>query len=153
MKSIEIEEPAKEVLLVEDNPGDIRLMREAFRETNASIRLHVAYDGAEAIAFLKRKPPHTDAPRPGIILLDLRLPKMDGQDVLAHIKQDESLRSIPTVIVSASESEADISKSYQLHANCYLTKSTQLDAVESLVMSINDFWLKRAKLPRRAPSA
>jgi len=153
MKSIEIEEPAKEVLLVEDNPGDIRLMREAFRETNASIRLHVAYDGAEAIAFLTRKPPHTDAPRPGIILLDLRLPKMDGQDVLAHIKRDESLRSIPTVIVSASESETDISKSYQLHANCYLTKSTQLDAFESLVMSINDFWLKKAKLPQRAPSA
>jgi CheY-like chemotaxis protein len=153
MKSIGGEEPPKEVLLVEDNAGDIRLMREAFRESNASIRLHVAYDGAEAIAFLTRKPPHADAPRPGIILLDLRLPKMDGQDVLAHIKQDESLRSIPTVIVSASDSEADIAKSYRLQANCYLTKPSQLDAFESLVTSINDFWLIRAKLSPKVPSA
>jgi two-component system, chemotaxis family, response regulator Rcp1 len=138
--------PPKEVLLVEDNPGDVRLTREAFRETNASIHLHVACDGVEAIAFLTRKPPHADAPRPGIILLDLNLPKMDGREVLAQIKQDQSLRTIPTVILTTSDSEDDIAKTYQLHANCYLTKPGKLEAFESLVKQINDFWLTRVKL-------
>jgi CheY-like chemotaxis protein len=137
------------VLLVEDSPGDVRLTREAFRETNMSIKLHVATDGVEAMAFLRREPPHENAPRPDLVLLDLNLPKMDGREVLAFIKADDSLKTIPTVILTTSEAEADIVKSYQLQANSYLSKPVEFDAFESLVQSINDFWLIRAKLPQR----
>jgi CheY-like chemotaxis protein len=147
MKPTDGDVPPKDVLLVEDNPGDVRLTQEAFRETNASIHLHVAYDGVDAIAFLTHQPPHVDAPRPGIILLDLNLPKMDGREVLAQIKQDLSLSSIPTVILSTSDSEVDIAKSYQLRANCYLTKPGKLEEFESLVKAIYDFWLTAVKLP------
>jgi CheY-like chemotaxis protein len=147
MKPTGRDAPPKDVLLVEDNPGDIRLTREAFRETNASVRLHVAYDGVEAIAFLTHQAPHFDAPRPGLILLDLNLPKMDGREVLAHIKQDVSLSSIPTVILSTSDSDADIVKTYQLRANCYLTKPGKLEEFESLVKAIYDFWLTAVRLP------
>ena len=136
-----------EVLLVEDSPGDVRLTREAFREANGAIHLNVANDGVEAMAFLRKTGKHVDAPRPDLILLDLNLPKMDGREVLAHIKDDESLRLIPTVILTTSDAEADIAKSYQLKANCYLSKPVQLDAFESLVTSINDFWLVKVKLP------
>ncbi len=136
-----------EVLLVEDSPGDVRLTREAFREANKSIHLHVACDGVEAMAFLKREGAHDRAPRPDIILLDLNLPKMDGREVLAHIKDDEDLKTIPIVILTTSEAEADIVKSYHLQANCYLSKPVQLEAFESLVKSINDFWLTKVKLP------
>ena len=136
-----------EVLLVEDSPGDVRLTREAFRDANGAIHLNVANDGVEAMAFLRKTGKHVDAPRPDLILLDLNLPKMDGREVLAHIKDDESLRLIPTVILTTSDSEADIAKSYQLQANCYLSKPVQLDAFESLVKSINDFWLVKVKLP------
>ncbi|MGC0774401.1 MAG: response regulator [Candidatus Acidiferrum sp.] len=136
-----------EVLLVEDSPGDVRLTREAFREANESIHLHVACDGVEAMAFLKREGAHDRAPRPDIILLDLNLPKMDGREVLAHIKDDEDLKMIPIVILTTSEAEADIVKSYQLQANCYLSKPVQLEAFESLVKSINNFWLTKVKLP------
>lgn len=135
------------VLLVEDSPGDVRLTQEAFRDANRSIQLHVATDGVEAMAFLRRQGPHADAPRPDLILLDLNLPKMDGREVLGHIKEDSSLKMIPTVILTTSDSEVDIVKSYQLAANCYLTKPVQLPAFESLVKSINDFWLTKAKLP------
>jgi len=137
-----------EVLLVEDNPGDVRLTQEAFLEANKTINLHVAADGVEAMAFLRRTGAHADAPRPDLILLDLNLPKMDGREVLAHIKDDASLKLIPTVILTTSNAEADIVKSYQLQANCYLTKPVQLEAFESLVKSINDFWLTKVKLPR-----
>jgi CheY-like chemotaxis protein len=147
MKPTDGDVPPKDVLLVEDNPGDVRLTQEAFRETNASIHLHVAYDGVDAIAFLTHQPPHVDAPRPGIILLDLNLPKMDGREVLAQIKQDMSLSSIPTVILSTSDSEVDITKSYQLQANCYLTKPGKLEEFESLVKAIYDFWLTAVRLP------
>jgi chemotaxis family two-component system response regulator Rcp1 len=136
-----------EVLLVEDSPGDVRLTREAFREANQSIHLHVACDGVEAMAFLKHQGAYVDAPRPDIILLDLNLPKMDGREVLAHIKDDDSLKTIPIVILTTSEAEADIVKSYQLRANCYLSKPVQLEEFERLVKSINDFWLKEVKLP------
>ena len=136
-----------EVLLVEDSPGDVRLTREAFRETNKSIRLHVACDGVEAMAFLKREGAYVRAPRPDIILLDLNLPKMDGREVLSHIKDDEDLKTIPIVILTTSEAEADIVKSYRLQANCYLSKPVQLEAFERLVRSINDFWLTKVKLP------
>jgi two-component system, chemotaxis family, response regulator Rcp1 len=138
-----------EVLLVEDSPGDVRLTREAFRDANVSIHLHVASDGVEAMAFLRQEGAHAGAQRPDLILLDLNLPKMDGREVLAQIKSDGSLKTIPTVILTTSESEADIVKSYQLQANCYLTKPVQLDAFEKLVGSINDFWLTKVKLPRQ----
>jgi two-component system, chemotaxis family, response regulator Rcp1 len=138
-----------QVLLVEDSPGDVRLTQEAFRDANRSINLHVACDGVEAMAFLKHEGIHLNAPRPDLILLDLNLPKMDGREVLAHIKEDEGLKTIPTVILTTSDAEADIVKSYQLQANCYLTKPVQLDAFESLVKSINDFWLTKVKLPQQ----
>lgn len=116
------------------------------------IALHVAMDGVEAMAFLKQQEKHANAPRPDLILLDLNLPKMDGREVLAQIKGDDHLRTIPTVILTTSDAEADIVKSYQLRANCYLSKPVQLDAFENLVKSINDFWLTKAKLPRQKPS-
>ena len=147
MKAIGLEGMPIEVLLVEDSPGDVRLTREAFRDANRSIHLHVASDGVEAMAFLRRDGVHVHAPRPDLILLDLNLPKMDGREVLAHIKDDDSLRTIPTVILTTSEAEADVVTSYQLHANCYLSKPVQLDAFENLVKSINDFWLTKVRLP------
>ena len=140
---------AIQVLLVEDSPGDVRLTKEAFREANGSIVLHVASDGVEAMAFLRQEGAHAKAPRPDLILLDLNLPKMDGREVLAHIKDDQSLKTIPTVILTTSEAEGDILKSYQLQANCYLSKPVQLDGFEALVNSINDFWLSKAKLPQK----
>ncbi|MCU1278570.1 MAG: response regulator receiver protein [bacterium] len=141
-----------EVLLVEDSPGDVRLTQEAFREANVAIHLHVAADGVEAMAFLRREGIHLRAPRPDLILLDLNLPRMDGRKVLEQVKGDATLKTIPTVILTTSEAEADIVKSYQLHANCYLSKPVQLDAFESLVKSINDFWLTKVKLPSQRPS-
>jgi CheY-like chemotaxis protein len=142
-----------DVLLVEDSPGDVRLTQEVFREANISIRLHVASDGVEAMAFLRQHPPHVHAPRPDLILLDLNLPKLDGREVLAQIKEDERLKTIPTIILTTSAADVDILKSYQLQANSYLTKPVQLDAFESLVRSINDFWLTKATLPRRTGQA
>jgi CheY-like chemotaxis protein len=139
-----------EVLLVEDSPGDVRLTREALRGTHGSIHLNVASDGAEAMAILKREGVHADALRPDLILLDLNLPKMDGREVLARIKTDALLKTIPTVILTTSEAEADIERSYALQANCYVTKPVQLDEFESLVKSITDFWLTKVKLPRPA---
>ncbi len=141
-----------QVLLVEDSPGDVRLTQEAFRDANGLTQLHVAADGVEAMAFLKQEGTHVHAPRPDIILLDLNLPKMDGRQVLAQIKQDDDLKTIPTLILTTSEAEADIVKSYRLYANCYLNKPVRFDAFESLVKSINDFWLTKVKLPPRAPS-
>jgi len=142
-----------EVLLVEDSPGDVRLTQEAFREANMSIHLHVACDGVEAMAFLRQQGAYARAPRPHLILLDLNLPKMDGREVLAHIKDDARLKAIPIVILTTSNAEVDIAKSYQLHANCYLSKPVQLDEFEALVKSINDFWLTIAHLPSAPPGA
>jgi|SRR5580658_4285247 chemotaxis family two-component system response regulator Rcp1 len=139
-----------EVLLVEDSPGDVRLTREAFREANEAIHLHVASDGVEAMAFLMRQDAYADAPRPDFILLDLNLPRMDGREVLSAIKGDDALKTIPTIILTTSGAEADVLRSYQLQANCYLTKPVHLDEFEAVVKSINDFWLTRAKLPTRS---
>jgi two-component system, chemotaxis family, response regulator Rcp1 len=136
-----------EILLVEDSPGDIRLTQEAFRGSSLPVQLHVAHDGVEAMTFLRREGVKCDAPRPDLILLDLNLPRMDGREVLALIKEDEYLKSIPTVILTTSDSEADIVQSYALRANCYLSKPVQLAAFESLVKSVNDFWLTKVKLP------
>jgi len=149
MESIKEGNIAIQVLLVEDSPGDVRLTREAFRETNMAIQLHVATDGVEAMAFLNQESPFLNVPRPDLILLDLNLPKMDGREVLANIKADDNLKTIPTIILTTSEAEADIVKSYQLQANSYLSKPVQFDAFQSLVKSINDFWLIKAKLPHR----
>jgi CheY-like chemotaxis protein len=140
------------VLLVEDSPGDVRLTQEAFREANSSIYLHVASDGVEAMAFLRQEGAHIHAPHPDLILLDLNLPRMDGREVLTHIKADQRLKTIQTVILTTSESEADILKSYQLQANSYLCKPVQLDAFDNVVKSINEFWLTTAKLPQRGQS-
>jgi CheY-like chemotaxis protein len=140
------------VLLVEDSPGDVRLTREAFREANGSVQLHVAVDGVEAMEFLRQEGVHGEAPRPDFILLDLNLPKMDGREVLAHIKADDGLRTIPTIILTTSEADADILKSYELNANAYLRKPVTLDAFEGLVRSINDFWLTKVLLPQHRPS-
>src|SRR6202521_1337430 len=142
----------KEILLVEDSPGDVRLTQEAFRDANRSIRVHVAADGEEAMAFLRHEGAYVHVPRPDIILLDLNLPKMDGREVLARIKADDSLKMIPTVILTTSDAEADIVRSYQLHANCYLRKPVRLDEFEKLVKSINDFWLNTVKLPQQTHS-
>jgi two-component system, chemotaxis family, response regulator Rcp1 len=130
------------VLLIEDSPGDVRLLQEAFRDSNEAIFLHVAADGIEAMAYLNSEGDHASAPRPDLILLDLNLPKMDGREVLAQIKNDESLKLIPTVVLTTSDAEVDILKSYQLHANGYLTKPVQLEAFEVLVKSIREFWTK-----------
>jgi chemotaxis family two-component system response regulator Rcp1 len=138
-----------QVLLVEDSPGDVRLTQEVFRDANITINLHVASDGVEAMGFLRREGDHAAAPRPDLILLDLNLPRMDGREVLAQVKKDRDLKTIPTVILTTSDAEADIIRSYQLQANCYLTKPVQLDAFEALVKSINDFWLTTAKLPHQ----
>jgi chemotaxis family two-component system response regulator Rcp1 len=134
------------VLLVEDNPGDVRLTLETFRDANKSVRLHLAANGVEAMAFLRHQGPNTLAPRPVLILLDLNLPKMDGREVLAEVKGDIDLKTIPIVILTTSDAESDITRSYQLHANCYLTKPVRLEEFENLVRSVNDFWLTKVKL-------
>ena len=149
MKAVAKNGGTKEVLLVEDSPGDVRLMQEAFRTANPSIHLHVASDGMEAMAYLMHQGIHVNARRPDLILLDLNLPKMDGREVLAHIKTDDTLKTIPTIILTTSDAQADVTKSYQLQANCYLSKPVQLDAFEGLVKSINDFWLTKVKLPQQ----
>ena len=146
MNSGELGRPVK-ILLVEDNPGDVRLTEEAFKENKVCNRLNVARDGLEAIAFLRRAGEHADAPRPDLILLDLNLPKKDGREVLAEIKQDPSLKSIPVVILTTSKAEEDIIKSYHLHANCYITKPVDLEQFITVVKSIQDFWLTIVKLP------
>jgi two-component system, chemotaxis family, response regulator Rcp1 len=138
-----------EVLLVEDSPGDVRLTQEAFRDSGKAVRLHLASDGVEAMAFLRREGIYAEAPRPDLILLDLNLPKMDGRQVLALIKKDKKFKIIPTIILTTSDAEADILISYRLQANCYLRKPAQWDAFDDLVRSINAFWLTKAKLPQQ----
>jgi CheY-like chemotaxis protein len=137
------------VLLVEDSPGDARLTREAFRDVNPQIELHVATDGVDALAFLSREGTYGGAPRPDFILLDLNLPKLDGQEVLSRIKKDPKFSTIPTIILTTSDAEADILRSYELRANCYLTKPVEFDRFERVVKSINEFWLTTATLPNQ----
>jgi CheY-like chemotaxis protein len=141
-----------EVLLVEDSPGDVRLTKEAFKDAKVHINLHVASDGAEAMAFLAREGKHENAPRPDLILLDLNLPKKDGREVLEEIKENRSLKSIPVVVLTTSASEEDILRSYLLHANCYITKPVDLDGFLKVVRSIDSFWLSVVKLPHEARS-
>lgn len=134
-------------LLVEDNPGDVRLTQEALKSHKVQNNLHVVTDGEEAMAFLRKQGKYKDAPRPDIILLDLNLPKKDGREVLAEIKSDPLLKTIPVVVISSSEAEQDIIKSYNLNANCYVTKPVNLDQFIKVVQSINDFWITIVKLP------
>lgn len=136
-----------EILLVEDNPGDYRLTQEALKEGKVYNNLHWAQDGVAAIDFLKRRGAHAAAPRPDIILLDLNLPKKDGREVLLEIKGDEDLRTIPVVILTTSKAEEDVLKSYDLHANCYVTKPVDLDKFIVVVQSIDRFWLTVVTLP------
>jgi len=138
-----------QVLLVEDNAGDIQLAREAVRNSGRLIKLHVAADGIEAMQFLRREPPFASAPRPDIILLDLNLPRMDGFEVLAEIKRDDSLKAIPAIILTSSCQESDILKTYELNGNCYINKPTELSGLESLVESLTGFWFTKAQLPPR----
>ncbi|MFX1342962.1 MAG: response regulator [Promethearchaeota archaeon] len=136
-----------EILLVEDNPGDVRLTKEAFKDAKVINNIHVAKDGEEAMAFLRRKGNYANLPRPDIILLDLNLPRKDGREVLAEIKEDPSLKCIPVVILTTSKSEEDILSTYNHHANCYITKPVDLNQFITVIKSIEDFWLCLVKLP------
>jgi CheY-like chemotaxis protein len=136
-----------EILLVEDNPGDVRLTREGLREGKVQNNLSVAPDGVEALAFLRRQGKYADAARPDLILLDLNLPKMDGREVLEVIKADPSFRNIPVVVLTSSQAEEDIARAYDLHANCYISKPVDLDQFIRVVKSIEDFWFTIVKLP------
>jgi chemotaxis family two-component system response regulator Rcp1 len=140
---------AIEILLVEDNLGDIRLTQEVFKECKVLNNLSVIGDGEEAMAFLRRRGPYAKVTRPDLVLLDLNLPKKSGREVLAELKADPVLRRIPVVVLTTSSAETDIVKSYELHANCYLTKPVQLDEFIKVVQSIEDFWLMIVSLPNR----
>jgi two-component system, chemotaxis family, response regulator Rcp1 len=137
-----------EILLVEDSPADVDLTREALEDTKVHNNLSIVSDGVEALTFLRREGEYADAPHPDLILLDLNLPKKDGREVLAEIKADPRLRRIPVVVLTTSEADQDILRSYDLHANCYVTKPVDLDAFVEVVRSIEDFWLAIVKRPR-----
>lgn len=139
-----------DILLVEDNPGDVLLTQEAFKEGHYSPRLSIAEDGEEALEFLRRQGRFANAPRPDLILLDLNLPKKDGRELLAEIKQDPALREIPVLILTTSEADQDIRRAYKLHANCYLTKPLDMDTFLRKIRSIEEFWLDVVRLPSRA---
>jgi CheY-like chemotaxis protein len=136
-----------EILLVEDNPGDVRLTREGFKQARIANSLHVAANGDDALDFLYRRDGHAAAPRPDMILLDLNLPGIDGRSVLQKIKLDDGLKTIPVVILTSPEAEIDIVKAYESHANCYIAKPLDLDKFMHIVRSIEDFWLSVVRLP------
>jgi len=136
-----------EILLVEDNPGDVRLTQEALIEGKVYHNLSVVGDGVDALAFLRREDGYADAPRPDLILLDLNLPRMDGHEVLAEVKADANLRRTPVIVLTTSEAEQDILTTYELHANCYITKPVDLEQFVSVVRYVEDFWLTIVKLP------
>jgi len=136
-----------EILLVEDNPGDVRLTVEGLKESKVRNNLHVARDGVEAMEFLHREGQHTSAVRPDLILLDLNLPRMDGREVLAEIKSDPKLKTIPVVVLTTSRAEHDVLRSYELQANCYITKPVDLEQFITVVKSIEDFWFTIVTLP------
>lgn len=138
-----------EILLVEDNAGDVRLAREGLRECKLLNNLSVAEDGVKALAFLRREGEYAKAPRPDLIMLDLNLPRKDGREVLKEIKEDDTLKSIPVVILTTSKAEEDIVKSYSLHANCYVTKPLAIEQFITVVQAIESFWFTIVKLPPR----
>ena len=136
-----------EILLVEDNPGDVRLTREALKEAQIKSRLHVVSDGVEALDFLRRRGAHARAPAPDIILLDLNLPRLDGKEVLAEIKADPMLRRIPTIVLSTSRADEDVAQAYDLHANCYVSKPIDMDEFIETIKQIDGFWLATVTRP------
>jgi CheY-like chemotaxis protein len=136
-----------EILLIEDNPGDVRLTQEALREGKVINNLNVVSDGEAALEFLRRKGPYAKATRPDVILLDLNLPRKDGREVLAEIKEDPDLKRIPVVVITSSSAEEDVLRSYNLHANCYISKPVDLEQFIAVVKSIEDFWMGIVKLP------
>jgi CheY-like chemotaxis protein len=140
---------AIEVLLIEDDPGDVLMTREAFDDAKVANNLYVVSDGEDALAFLRREGAHAQVPRPDLVLLDLNLPRVDGREVLEQIKNDPELRSIPVVVLTTSESEDDIVHSYSLHANAYVTKPVDFDRFHQVVRQIDDFFVSVVKLPRR----
>ena len=144
----EAENPIIDILLVEDDPGDVLMTKEAFEHHKIRNALHVAADGVEALAFIRKEPPYEDAPRPGLVLLDLNLPKKDGREVLAELKADPDLRTIPVVVLTTSEAEEDIVRSYDLHANAYVTKPVDFNRFIEVVRQIDDFFVSVVKLPR-----
>ncbi len=135
------------ILLVEDNPADARLIDEVFKDTNVKNKLHVVKDGVEAMDFLNKMNEYFDAPQPDIILLDLNLPRKDGREVLKEVKKNEDLKSIPIVILTTSSAKEDVIKTYNNHANCYITKPVDFDQFLMVINAIEDFWLKVVKLP------
>lgn len=142
---------AIEILLVEDNAGDVRLTKEALSEAKVPNRLHVAHDGVAALQFLRMEEPYSESPRPDLVLLDLNLPRKSGLEVLAHIKQDPVLRTIPVIILTSSNAESDVLKSYDNHANAYITKPVELEKYFTIVERIDDFWFATARLPASHP--
>jgi CheY-like chemotaxis protein len=138
-----------EILLAEDNPGDVTLTRKALKEGKLANNLHVATDGVEALEFLRQEDEYADAPRPDLVLLDLNMPRKDGKAVLESMQADEGLRRIPVVVLTSSESEADIARSYELNANAYLTKPVDFDGFVEIVDRIEAFWFQVVKLPER----
>jgi chemotaxis family two-component system response regulator Rcp1 len=145
--NIQVQARPVEILLVEDSPGDVRLTQEALKENKVANRLSVTGDGEEALRFLRREGRFAEAPRPDLILLDLNLPRKDGRETLAEIKRNPSLKRIPVVILTTSQAEEDIVRTYNLHANCYITKPVDLDQFIKVVHTIKDFWLSIVKLP------
>jgi CheY-like chemotaxis protein len=141
-----------EILLVEDNAGDVRLTMEALKDGKVLNHLSVAQDGEEALAFLHKEGPYANAPCPDLILLDLNLPKKDGREVLLEIKNDEPLKHIPVVVLTTSNADKDILRTYELHANCYITKPVDFEQFTKVVKSIEDFWLTIVKLPQNGVS-
>ncbi|NTU74933.1 MAG: response regulator [Anaerolineaceae bacterium] len=135
------------ILLVEDNPGDIRLTREAIHEGNIVCDLHVAVDGEEALAFLRKEAKFANVPTPDLVLLDLNLPKINGWEVLSEMKTDQNIKKIPVVVLTTSKAEEDILAMYSLHANCFITKPVDFDQFFTIVQSIKDFWFNIVKLP------
>jgi len=138
-----------EILLVEDSPGDVRLTIEALKEAKVRNQLNVVEDGVDAMAYLRRQGRYSNASRPDLIMLDLNLPRKDGREVLAEIKNDQKLRQIPIVILTTSHAEDDVVKAYDLHANCYITKPVDFKQFMSVVKSIEDFWLSVVKFPAK----
>ena len=142
-----------EILMIEDSPTDVLMAREALDHAKVLNRLHVVEDGVAAMAFLRQQGPYADAPRPGLILLDLNLPKKDGREVLAEVKADENLKLIPVVVLTTSKAEEDVFKAYGLHANCFITKPMDFSRFADVVQTIQEFWFTVVTLPPEKPHA
>lgn len=140
-------QPRIEILLVEDSPSDVFLTTEAFQHTQSPTRVHAVQDGVEALAFLRREPPYTEAPRPDLVLLDLNMPRKDGRELLADIKRDPALETIPVIVLTSSAAQQDISQAYSLHANCYMVKPADFQKFKEALKSLEEFWFKNVALP------